>query len=76
MPNVNRYEDHYPGAEVLTWTEADERERREMSTGRHFDYRQQAWVPGHDHAHHVTGPLAFCGTDLATCTVRRELARG
>jgi hypothetical protein len=40
-----------------------------MSTGWHFDYVDQCWRNGHDHAHFATdtGPLLFCGADLATC---------
>jgi len=47
----------------------------EMTRGCHYNYGQQLWIDGHDHAHFhydpVTGsddtPLVFCGADLATC---------
>lgn len=42
-----------------------------MSEGCHYDYRQQTWRDGHDHAHFVSNddaaPLLFCGADRVTC---------
>ncbi len=40
-----------------------------MALGAHYDYINQAWRDGHDHAHFCSddSPLVFCGADFATC---------
>lgn len=42
-----------------------------MARGCRYDYTEQAWLDGHDHAHMVSNddsaPLLFCGANLAAC---------
>jgi hypothetical protein len=41
-----------------------------LTIGCHYDYRNQKWADGHDHAHtesKASIDLLFCGADQATC---------
>lgn len=62
-----RYDD------VLLVEDAGSVDQAAMADGCHFDYVNQEWADGHDHAHYASGasdqglPLLFCGADVWTC---------
>ena len=61
--------------DVLVREDAASIDAAEMDIGWHYDYHEQRWIDGHDHAHFDEsrnapddfGPLRFCGADLRTC---------
>jgi hypothetical protein len=55
--------------DTLLREHADGADLAAMQTGCHYDYTNQAWRDGHDHAHMTSddSPLTFCGADAATC---------
>lgn len=60
--------------DTLDAEHADGEDARLMAQGTHYNYVEQRWVDGHDHAHLVDwadGPLYFCGADRVTCAKGR-----
>lgn len=69
---------HHPGqlCGQLVETAATAEHLPLLTAGCHYDYRAQAWIDGHDHAHMCSAEAAlgllFCGAELVTCSIGRQ----
>ena len=56
------------GGSVLLLESATGSDWDAMSECPSYNYREQAWADGSDHAHLMSSALLFCGADLASCS--------